>query len=73
MTGTARKRLMEHLISHGLTRSDLARRTGTTPGAISRILSGQRTPSLATGAAIERATDGAIRVADWVDPPGVRR
>lgn len=44
---------------------DLAEKAGTTQATISRLASGVQSPALDLAEDIERATSGAVKVADW--------
>lgn len=53
--------LKEHLAQTGTTQRDFARQVGITEGYLSLILNGNKTPSLAVAARIERLTNGAVK------------
>ncbi len=52
-----------------LTRDEIAKRCNVTKQTVSDWLSGRYKPTLDRMLEIERMTLGAIKVADWVDPP----
>lgn len=65
------------LICHAMTLGDylkankklgktFARQTGLSEGMVSMLISGARTPSLATAHLIEKKTGGAVRVDSWL-------
>jgi transcriptional regulator with XRE-family HTH domain len=65
--GVARDLLNAYLSKNEVSQSDLARRAGLHPTAISKLSTGVRKePDLATAVAIEEATDGAVPAKSWV-------
>ena len=48
---------------------DLAAVLGVSQGYLSSLSAGKKRPSLARAVRIERATDGAVPVASWIDAP----
>lgn len=59
-------RLQEWLSVEGRTKAALAKAVGVRWRAIHRIATGERSPSLATALAIEKATGGEVTVAELV-------
>lgn len=65
--GVARDLLNAYLSKNDCSQSDLARRAGLHPTAISKLSTGVRKePDLATAVAIEEATAGAVPAKSWV-------
>jgi len=62
--------LATYLQSKGELQSTFARRVGTTPATISRLIKGEFPPSLALAAAIERETFGAVPMQSWTKAEG---
>lgn len=62
----AAKALQEFLTQNSLTQAAFAARAGMRPVDVSRILSGDRRPTLQQAAQIENAAD--IKAASWVLP-----
>jgi transcriptional regulator with XRE-family HTH domain len=60
------RRLREWREQAGLTQTEASARAGIAQSAWSGIESGKRSPSLVQASGIESATDGEIRMADWI-------
>lgn len=60
-------------LKRGRTRTQIANAAGFHPSLLTRLLSGERTPSLRVAHGIERASagwpEGAIRTEEWVAAP----
>ncbi len=71
------ERLRAFVAGRKTSQSELAKALGTNQGNLSKILAGTRLVSVDIAAAIERETDGAIRVAEWAgykpDSPASKR
>jgi len=59
------KKLIKWLNTNKVRPSTLARNAGVAPSTITRILSGEHSPSLAIMRKIEKATFGAVKMEDW--------
>lgn len=61
--------LKQFIKDSGVSQREWAQRLGITEGYLSRILSGEKKPSLDLAAEIERQTGKAIMAASWSTPP----
>lgn len=50
--------------------AEWARRIGVTRGYFSQLANGDKMPSIDVAWTIEKATQGEVRMQDWVDPDG---
>ena len=57
--------LAQYLKRENLTQAQLAERLGASQGAVSKLVSGDRSPSWEMAARIEAVTSGAVPVAVW--------
>jgi transcriptional regulator with XRE-family HTH domain len=62
---TTQRALAVYIFDNDLKKSDFAESLGVVPSMLSKILSGDRQPSLDQAAKIEKITVGAIRMQDW--------
>lgn len=64
-------RLRDYLTRHGLTLSDMARRTGLAPSTIYRLMHGHHRPTRDTADRVSKATSGKVSRkaldAEWHD------
>jgi predicted transcriptional regulator len=60
-------KLAQYLSNKRIPQSDFANRIGVTQVAVSRYVTGLRTPSLDLILKIERATKGAVKPKDWAE------
>jgi transcriptional regulator with XRE-family HTH domain len=58
-------KLDQFIKQHGMTQTQFAKRTGLSVSSISRIVNGEREPSLRVMQIIYRATDGKVRPDDF--------
>jgi len=58
-------KLDQFIKQHGMTQTQFAKRTGLSVSSISRIVKGERQPSLKVMQIIFRATDGKVRADDF--------
>ena len=65
--------LAKYLKESGRSAMEFSRSVGAAPSQISRLLSGERGPSIPLALEIERETDGAVPVASWVKKGEGRR
>lgn len=61
------EKLKAYLASGQIKKSEFARKVGITPSALSDLLSGRRTPGLATAGRIAAASRGKVPVSSWLD------
>lgn len=59
-------KLKRYLQRNAITAEQFAGQIGVSPSAISQMLGGKILPSLATARKIEAATNGRVRMQDWV-------
>lgn len=64
---SVRMKLAAYLTQQNLKPAQFAERIGVPASTITRILSGAREPRLKTVVKIETGTDGAVRIADFVE------
>lgn len=62
---TNRDRLRSFLKRARKTQRDFARACGVTPSMLSKMLTGDRTPSLAVATKIEKSTAGRVKATGW--------
>lgn len=67
---SAPEMLRRRLRELGWSQAEFAARVGASPSQVCRWLSGDRTPSLKHGLAVERATG--VRASAWVSTPSAR-
>lgn len=59
--------LVSFLKSREITQKDFAEQIGVTPGYLSALLSGKKTPSLTVAVQIEQVTGGDVPAWSWID------
>ena len=64
----AREKLASYFSTYDGRQIDLARAAGLGADTMSHIIKGRRRPTLDQAAALEAATDGAVKCIDWCDP-----
>lgn len=60
-------KLAQYLDTKGISQTEFASRIGVTQVAVSRYVSGDRTPSLRLILRIEKVTKGAVKPKDWAE------
>ncbi len=61
------KHLADFLTQTNTSQAKLADSVGVSRAYMSELVGGTKTPSLAVAVAIERATDGAVKAASWIE------
>jgi len=59
--------LAAFLKSREIKQAAFAAKIGVTPGYLSALLAGKKTPSLTVAVAIQRATDGSVPSDSWIN------
>jgi DNA-binding XRE family transcriptional regulator len=72
-TTLAAELLAAYQAQHGLSRTELRLYLGISYATLSRLLSGDRAPSLTLAAWLERATLNAVPIASWLEPVSLDR
>lgn len=62
-------KLVDYLAAEGMNRQEFARRIAVEPSTITRLISGERKPSVELAASIERETGGNVGLQDWAGDP----
>jgi len=60
--------LKTYISQNNLTLAEFGARVGVSHASVSRWVNGERTPSLGTALAIEKATKGKVKPSDWFEP-----
>jgi plasmid maintenance system antidote protein VapI len=71
-------KLAEYLTTKGINRQEFARRLSVEPSTVTRLINGERKPSVELAAQIERETEGNVGLQDWSaapepEPPSAER
>lgn len=69
----AARKLATWLEAEGVPKGVFANRVNVGPPTVSRLLSGERTPSLELATRISKQTAGFVTPDDWVTPPAERQ